>query len=80
MQNVQHFFDLGEKIIDFFLDYFISLFYFAKCKAKHEDGLKILTPKQIIQRLPIALAQVKTVNTSENLLNEMKQIIYSLYL
>ena len=30
------------------------------------------------QRLPIPLAQVKTVNTSENLLNEMRQIIYSL--
>ena len=41
--------------------------------------LKILTPKQIIQRLPIALAQVKQGNTSENLLNETRQIIYSLY-
>ena len=41
--------------------------------------LKILTPKQILQRLPIALAQVKAGNTSENLLNEIRQIIYSLY-
>ena len=31
------------------------------------------------QRLPIALAQVKTGNTTENLLNEIRQIIYSLY-
>ena len=38
----------------------------------------ILTPKQMPQRLPIALAQVKPDNTSGNLLNEMKQIIYSL--
>ena len=36
-------------------------------------------PSQMLQRLPIALAQVKTGNTSENLLNEIKQIIYSLY-
>ena len=41
--------------------------------------LKILTPKQIIQRLPIALAQIKAGNNSENLLNEIRQIIYSLY-
>ena len=33
----------------------------------------------MLQRLPIALAQVKTVKTSENLLNEIRQIIYSLY-
>ena len=36
------------------------------------------TPKQMLQRLPIALAQVKAGNTSENLLNEIRQIIYSL--
>ena len=41
--------------------------------------LKMLTPKQMLQRLPIALAQVKVGNNSENLLNEMRQIIYSLY-
>ena len=41
--------------------------------------LKMLTPKQMLQRLPIALAQVKVGNNSEKLLNEMRQIIYSLY-
>ena len=41
--------------------------------------LKILTPKQMFQRLPIALAQVKAGNNSEKLLNEIRQIIYSLY-
>ena len=41
--------------------------------------LKILTPKQMLQRLPIALAQVKASNNSEHLLNEIRQIIYSLY-
>ena len=40
---------------------------------------KILTPKQMLQRLPIALAQVKAGNNSERLLNEIRQIIYSLY-
>ena len=40
---------------------------------------KILTPKQMLQKLPIALTQVKAGNTSENLLNEIRQIIYSQY-
>ena len=42
-------------------------------------GLKILTSKQLLQRLPIALAQVKAGNNSENLLNEIRQIVHSLY-
>ena len=54
----------------------------AKNKAKNKTrgkGLKILTPKQLLQRLPIALAQVKAGNNSENLLNEIREIGYSLY-
>ena len=42
-------------------------------------GLKILTSKQMLQRLPIALVQVKAGNNSESLLNEIRQIVYSLY-
>ena len=39
----------------------------------------MLTPKQMLHGLPIALAQVKAGNTSEKLLNEIRQIIYPLY-
>ena len=53
--------------------------YNAKQNETKGKGLKILTPKQMLQRLPIALAQVKAGNNSENLLNEIGQIIYSLY-
>ena len=42
-------------------------------------GLKILTPRQMLQRLPISLAQIKAGNNSQSLLNEMGQIVYSLY-
>ena len=42
-------------------------------------GIKILKPKQMLQRIPIALAQIQTSNTLENLPNEIKQIVYSLY-
>ena len=42
-------------------------------------GPKILTPKQILQRLPRALAQAKVGSTSQNLPNKVRQIMYSLY-
>ena len=51
----------------------------AKTKATKGAGLRILTPKQILQRLQIALAQVKAGSNSESLLNEIRQIIYSLF-
>ena len=41
--------------------------------------LKILTLNQMLQRLPIALSQVKAGNNSESLLNEIRKIFYSLY-
>ena len=47
-------------------------------KSKGE-GLKILTPKQMLHRLLTALGQVKAGNNSERLLNEIKQIVYSLH-
>ena len=65
----------------FFNDYF-SILSEAKNEGKNKTsgkGLKILAPKQLLQRLPIALAQVKTGNNSEKLLNEIRQITYSLY-
>ena len=43
------------------------------------ERLKILTPNQMLKRLPIALAQIKAGNNSESLLNKIRQIVYSLY-
>ena len=52
----------------------------AKRLAKQEGKeLKILTPKQILQRLPITLVQIKAGNNSKTLLNEIRQVVYSLY-
>ena len=48
-------------------------------KEQEETGLKILTPNQMLKRLPIALAQIKAGNNSESLLNEIRQIVYFLY-
>ena len=64
--------------IKFYDDYSL-LMSEAKYKATKRTGLKTLKRKQMIQRLPIALAQVKAGNNSESLLNEIRQIVYSLY-
>ena len=58
------------------LNAFRSGIFLLKTKGK---GLRILNSKQMLQRLPIALAQVKAGTTSKNILNEVRQIIYSLY-
>ena len=71
-----------KEAIKFFDDY-SSMVSKAKNKAKKKNtsgkGFKILTPKQMLQRLSIALAQAQAGNNSQNLLNEIRQIIYSLY-
>ena len=66
--------------IEFFDDY-SSMVSEAKLKTIKETRLinKILASKQMPQRLSIALAQVKAGYNSEGLLNEIRQIVYSLY-
>ena len=76
-------FKARNEAIKLYNDYF-SMISDAKTQAIEEEkqigtGLKILTPKQMLQRLPVALAQVKAANNSESLLNEIRQIVYSLY-
>ena len=68
-----------EKKLLIFLEIILFLLSEAKYQAKYGEGLKILTPKQMLQRLPIALAQVKAGNNSKNVLNEIRQVVYSLY-
>ena len=62
-----------------FYDDCSSMMTEAKYRATKGTRLKILTPKQMLQRLTIALAQVKTGNNSESVLNQIRQIAYSLY-
>ena len=57
-----------------FYDDYSSMESEAKTKATKGKGLKILTLKQMLPRLPIALAQVKAGNKSESLLNEIRQL------
>ena len=82
INNLEKFYNSREKIINFFRDYIEMLSdanYHAKQNKTKEKGLKILTPKQMLLRLLIALAQVKAGNNSESLLNEIRKIVYFLY-
>ena len=53
-----------------------KIFTFSK---QNQQGLKILTPDQMLSRLPISLAQLKAGNNSQKLKNEIRQLLYSLY-
>ena len=43
------------------------------------EGIKILTPNQMLSRLSISLAQLEAGNNSNKLKNEIRQLLYSLY-
>ena len=64
----------GAMLLNFMM---IILQWYLK-QAIKQPRLKISTPKQMLQRLPIALAQVKAGKNSENLLKEIRQVVYSL--
>ena len=82
INNLEKLYKSREEVINFFRDY-IETLSGANYDSKHSEtkgkGLKILTPKQMLQRVPIALSQVKAGNNSESLLNEIRQVVYSLY-
>ena len=79
LANIKVLFNARNNAIKFIEDYG-SMILEAKRLAKQEGtGLKILTPKQMLQKLPIALAQIKAGNNSESLLNEIRNIVYSLH-
>ena len=84
LSNIENHFNARERAIKFFEEY-STMVLVARRLAKEQEGtgsnemLKILTPIQMLKRLPIALAQVKAGNNSESLLNEIRQIVYSLY-
>ena len=93
LSNIENHFNARNNVIKFIEDYSSMIFEAKRLVKKEQEGkganemsrvnaserLKILTPNQMLKRLPIALAQVKAGNNSEVLLNEIRQIVYSLY-
>ena len=82
IKNTKSLYNSRQKVINLFNDG-AKIRSEVICKSKQNEttgtGLKILTPKQMLQRLPIALAQLKAGNNSEKLLHEIRQIVHSLY-
>ena len=62
-----------KKIVEEVLDFNLKIW------KQRGLGLKILTPNQMLSRLPISLAQLKAGNNSEKPKNEIRQILFSLY-
>ena len=82
IDNLDKFYNSREEVISFFRNYIEMLSdanYDAKQNVTKGAGFKTVTSKQMLQRLRTALAQVKAGNNLENLLNKIRQIIYSLY-
>ena len=79
IKNVDKLYESRQAAITFFIEYTERVSE-AKSRAKQEGtGLKILTCKQRLQGLPIALSQIKADNNSKSLINGMRQVVYSLY-
>ena len=82
INNLENFCLSREEAIIFFRNY-IEMLSDTNYDSKHSETegkeLKILTLKQMLQRIPIDLVQVKAGNNSESLLNEIRQTAYSLY-
>ena len=79
IKNAENLYNARQAAINFIIEY-TGRVSDAKSRANQEGkGLKILAPKGLLQRLPIALAQIRASNNSESLLNEIRQIVYSLY-
>ena len=82
LKNLHNLFEARERVLNTFDTKILPIKFEGtgfSDKVSDHSNLKILTPKQMVQRLPIALAQVKAGNTSENLLNKIRQIIHFLY-
>ena len=76
LANINVIYNARENAIKFYEDYSLMIFEAIKLALEQEgEGLKILTPNQMLKRLPIALAQIKAGNNSESLLNEIRQIV-----
>ena len=75
---IKNLYNSREEVVKMFNDYASNISRNIYDSKQEGTGLKILTPKQVLQRLPISLAQIKAGNNSQSLLNEIRQIVYSL--
>ena len=79
IDNIKNLYNSSEEVVKMFNDYARNMSRNIHGSKQERTGLRILTPKQMLQRLPISLAQIKAGNNSQSLLNEIRQVAYSLY-
>ena len=79
LNNINNLYNARDMAIKFIGDYGSMILEAKKFVKQQGKVLKILTPNQMLKRLQIAHTQVKAGNNSESLLNEIRQIVYSLY-
>ena len=79
IDNIENLCKAREEVVEMFNNYARNMSRNIYDSKQEGSGLKILPPKQMLQRLSIALAQIKAGNNSESLLNEIRQIVYFLY-
>ena len=79
IDNIKNLYNSRQEVVKMFNDYTRNLSRTIYDSKQEGTGLKILTPKQMLQRLTISLAQIKAGNKSQSLLNEIRQIVYSLH-
>ena len=79
LNNTNNLYNPRDMAIKFIENYGSMILEVKRIARQEGEERKILTPNQMLKRLPIALAQIKAGNNSESLLNEIRQIVYSLY-
>ena len=79
IDNIKSLYNSRQEVVKMFNDYARNMSRNIYDSKQEGTGIKILTPKQMLQRLPISLAQMKAGNNSQSLINEIRQIVYSLY-
>ena len=79
IDNIKNLYNSREEVVKMFNDYARNMSRNIYDSKQEGTGLKILTPKQMLQRLPVSLAQIEAGNNSQSLFNEIRQIVYSLY-
>ena len=79
IDNIKNLYNSRKEVVKMFNDYARNVSRNIYDSKQEGAWLKKLTPKQMLQILPIALSQIKAGNNLQSLLNEIRQIVYSLY-
>ena len=78
-KKIKNLYNSREEVVPMFNDYAKNMSKYIYESKQEGAGLRIIVSKQMFQRLPLLLSEISAGNNSESLLNEVRQIVYSLY-